>query len=163
MSGEKFKAIEPMIPKVRKSQEVDEEKKIKVLVSLIGEELYAFDVMKVKRITETEYQKNITDDESSIVGTVDIDGQIIPTFNICSKIQAPEDTLLQKLIVVEEFDSLWGIWVTEAERLIEIGVGSIDYNASKRQIVDGVARYSDTLISILAFDWLVAEVESAHD
>jgi purine-binding chemotaxis protein CheW len=148
------RAIEQYLPRVDLNTHVKKIETIKLLKILLGKEVFAIPVQFVQRIAEFKQYAQIEETEKGIIGTVDLDGNIIPVVNMNKKLNAGNIDNLEQWVVITYQAEQWALCVSKATALFDLDIEVIDYSASGRESVKGIANYKGELISILDFEWL---------
>jgi purine-binding chemotaxis protein CheW len=148
------RTIEQYLPRVELNVNTRKIETIKLLKILLGKEVFAIPVQFVQRIANFKQYAHIEETEKGIIGTVDLDGNIIPVVNMNKKLNAGKIDDLEQWVVITYQSEQWALCVSKATALFDLDVEVIDYSASGRESVKGIANYKGELISILDFAWL---------
>lgn len=153
--------ISQYLPRAEKAAKIMQAETVKMLKVLIGREAFAIPIEYVRQITEFKSYAKIQESTKGIIGTVDINGNIIPVVNIASQLNIGAVSNLEQWVVVACDAEQWALCVSKATALFDLQVDKIDYSASNRQSVKGISSYKGELISILDFLWLKTDGKSA--
>lgn len=153
-ASEVFRAVDHFLPKVKVQASGKDITTIKLLKVVLANEVCAIPVEHVVRLSEYRNSTTIDNNDKGIVGTVDIDGQIIPLLNINKHMNIRNDESFAKLVIIEHRKKQWALCINEAQLLFDLDVELID-RSSQREAVQGIASHQGELISILDFNWLL--------
>jgi len=146
--------IRPYIPQVlqAKATKVVEYKKL-LRVSL-GEEFYAIPIENVRRICDLNDFTSVVNSQKGIIGSIDVDGKILPVVNIQDKLNILGEHQFEKMIVVDVNCVSWAVCISDAHNLINVDVSKIDASEHQKEIISGITNYQGELISLVDFNWL---------
>lgn len=138
---------------------------VRVVAFFLGGQRYAFPIERVQEIQQIVAFSEVPGGASSIVGMVNLRGDVIPAIDLRKLVGLPvqEYTLDTPMIICRLDQQLVALIADEVQDVFELPEGCVQPAHSMHSVavkMTGVARMDDGLIYVLDLDALLAPITS---
>lgn len=137
---------------------VNTEKKSVVLRSFLeinlNDNIYVVPLENVVRISDVVHETYIEDSCQALVGSVSLEGEILPLIDLSLKVNAETVTVTNKLLVIESDDSHWALRISAVNKLFSVDINQLDRSNSSNGMLQGILNVEGKLLNVLDFYWL---------
>ena len=143
------------------SKQAEKDEILQLVGFVIGEDLFALDILMVQEIIRTPTITNLPNSPAFIEGVINLRGNIIPVIELRKRLNLPDpkdkNTADTRIVIVNVNNRVTGFIVDSVSKILKVQAGAIELPPDivlaglDSQYIQGVCDIQDTLVTLLDF------------